>query len=276
MEPLTLSSSLSYATHYLHMLAPTLNSMANGTGFIYEYKGEYFMITNSHNVTRINSITGERLSQSAAFPIAIETKARKTVYDTALTLSNPLKIELYKDEDFKNPYWLMHPIHGYNVDVVAIPIEKISEIPIELRFFPINKFHFDDKYSIAVSDDVFILGYPYDIKGGMEFPIWKRGTVSTEPALNLYNLPIYLVDTATRPGMSGSPVIMMRNGFHTAGKELSLEDVVGTITVFAGIYSGRIKSSNENDPQLGIVWKPSVIEEIITGNTIGGIEFQKN
>ena len=36
--------------------------------------------------------------------------------------------------------------------------------------------------------------------------------------------------------------------------------------MFAGIYSGRLRASAV-EAQLGIVWKPHLIDEVIDGNT---------
>ncbi len=98
---------------------------------------------------------------------------------------------------------------------------------------------------------------PFDITGGKELPIWKRGTISTEPVIDIENLPKFLVDTATRSGMSGSPVIMQRNGFHAFdGQQLTGKEIIGLIRLFAGVYSGRIGTEDNLQTQLGIVWKP--------------------
>ncbi len=218
-----------------------------------------------------------KLKFSAAFPTKIRTKAR------IVNPSNPkyfftdcFTIDLYDDDNYEKPKWFVHPTHDYNVDVIAIPFANRCEIPPLVRIFPINEYEFDNDFEIEVSDDVFILGYPFDLTGGKELPIWKRGTISTEPILDLDNLPKFLVDTATRSGMSGSPVIMQRNGFHRLNdKEVTSKDILGRIRLFAGIYSGRIGAENNFETQLGIVWKQIVIEEIINGQKLGGIDFQK-
>ena len=67
---------------------------------------------------------------------------------------------------------------------------------------------------MKVADEVFILGFPYKIGNASQIPIWKRGSVASEPELDCDNLPKLFVDTASRPGMSGSPVIYKRIGIH--------------------------------------------------------------
>ena len=186
------------------------------------------------------------------------------------------------DED-KRPRWYVHPTVGQRVDVVALEIEE--------RFVTgstkcINDIEFDSNISIEVADDIFIIGYPHGYSSGKRLPIWKRGSVASEPDIDLYDLPLMLVDTASRPGMSGSPVIYRRTGMHNL-KNGSLADdsLFGRIQNFCGVYSGRLKSKqaslctqncrkrmcpdcDENyslDTQLGMVWKSEVIEQIIEG-----------
>jgi hypothetical protein len=86
-----------------------------------------------------------------------------------------------------------------------------------------------------------------------------QGTVATEPSIDFQQLPCFLVDSRTRPGQSGSPVI----AYH-AGGAVPMQG--GGVGVFAGpaqrllgVYSGRV--SEESD--LGFVWKTSAVREIL-------------
>jgi S1-C subfamily serine protease len=52
--------SLSLASHYLRMIPDGVdNPLATGTGFIYEYDKSLYLITNAHNVTRVNPETNQ-------------------------------------------------------------------------------------------------------------------------------------------------------------------------------------------------------------------------
>ena len=196
----------------------------------------------------------------------------------------------------------MHPTHQYNIDVIALPIRKTKDGNLNgTNFYEINSFNFDED-NPQVSDEVFVLGHPLkSINDDKSFPIWKRGTIASEPDLDISELPKILIDSATRPGMSGSPVIFQRHGVHRLenGKFVN-KSLIGTLRGFLGIYSGRAgnndfwspaekkavndksemacKSRVVNDEiwmaQLGIVWKKKVIDEIIDGKTIGSTEFQ--
>ena len=101
------------------------------------------------------------------------------------------------------------------------------------------------------------------MSGGAHFPIWKRGSIATEPDIDLDGLPKLFVDTASREGMSGAPVFAQYTGFWTPEDKSELKDsVFGTGRRFLGIYSGRV-GDDPFQAQLGIVWKPTAIEEII-------------
>jgi hypothetical protein len=238
----------------------TRQKLASATGFVYERKEKLYLITNWHNVTGINPITKKHISNHGGIPDVM-----------VLTLLKQIKPHIEWDNFAFNLYdedgkadWLVHPVHKELVDVVAIELEFDKDF--KGIFKPINKLKFD-KFDLEVSDDIFILGFPYGLNGGGYFPIWKRGSVATEPDINYEGLPKILVDTASRTGMSGSPVIFKRDGIHGAedGK-LKSDTVIGTIQDFVGIYSGRIPGETEFEAQLGIVWKKIVIDEIIDGN----------
>lgn len=270
--------SPSLSTHYLRMIPyGSETTISTGTGFLYEYLNELYIITNGHNVTRTNPELTRRIIDSAAFPVKIKTKARTTHIENPnlYGLTDYFTVDLYEDEDYKIPKWYVHPEKSYLIDVIAIPLEKKVNIPEHIKLFPINSFKFDSDFPPMVSDDVFILGYPFDITSALELPIWKRGTIATEPTLDIDKLPKFYVDTASRSGMSGSPVLMKRNGIHgfEEGK-LTGKEFFGVVQNFVGIYSGRIGADDEFKAQLGIVWREHVILEILNARRIGGIEFQ--
>ena len=239
----------------------TQQKLASGTGFIYERKEKLYLITNWHNVTGLNPITKEQIGNHGGIPDVI-VLTLQTQKEPHIEWGN-FPIDLY-DKD-KKADWLVHPEHKELVDVVAIEIEFDEDFKGIFR--PINKIKFDE-FKLEISDDVFIIGFPYELKGGGHFPIWKRGSVATEPDIDYERLPKMFVDTASRPGMSGSPVIFRRTGIHGAKNgELKPDSIIGTIQNFVGIYSGRVLGKTELEAQLGIVWKKEVIDEIIDGNT---------
>jgi hypothetical protein len=113
--------------------------------------------------------------------------------------------------------------------------------------------------------EAFVIGYPFSKPPRLVLPIWKRASIASEPDLDIDNLPKMLIDTATRSGLSGSPVVMQRIGLHgMEGGVMKGSEIIGRIRNFIGVYSGRI-GDNEFKAQLGIVWKARVIDEKVLG-----------
>lgn len=98
------------------------------------------------------------------------------------------------------------------------------------------------------------------------FPVWKRGSIASEPHLASITTDYFIVDTASRPGMSGAPVIRRSWGFHILDDGNNLGGVPFA-TRFVGIYSGRLHTDDPGDAQIGMVWPGRIIEEIIAGRT---------
>lgn len=118
--------------------------------------------------------------------------------------------------------------------------------------------------AVNVGMDVFILGYPFG-RGVAGLPVWKRGSIASEPELVLGAQLHVFVDTASRPGMSGSPVIRRNWGNYTT-TDGSVVMTTGSATKFVGVYSGRIIGTDPLDAQLGLTWPAAFVPEIITGN----------
>lgn len=248
---------ISLTTHHLHM-GFNDEILAHGTGFIYKKDDNYFLVTNWHNVSGKHPDTGKHLSGHLGEPNVIYTYFREQ--------SNPGNghkeiIPLYSDDEMQNPVWKEHPVHGHKVDVVAIPLPL--DLVAKYEFFPINDIQFDYEYKEEVADESFIIGYPFEDLTYLGLPIWKKASIASEPDVNLLQLPMMYVDTATRSGLSGSPVIMQRIGIHgVVNGVFNNESSIGRIRNFIGIYSGRV-GKDEFKAQLGIVWKSKVIDEIL-------------
>lgn len=75
----------------------------------------------------------------------------------------------------------------------------------------------------------------------------------------------YLVDTASRPGMSGAPVILRSwTNDYIEGGMRALSDKAATNLI--GVYSGKLVASSE-EAQIGMVWHELYIMDIIAGRT---------
>lgn len=240
-----------------------------GTGFFYERNGRTFLVTNWHVVTGRHFATLKPLSEKGTLPdrLTFLVACRGDVGEW-IEASQHLYSDADREEQPQEPVWLEHAHHRHKVDVVAIPID-VPEGGVVQTIGCVNTAR---SMLLSVSREVFVLGYPLGIHGGRGFPIWKRASIATEPALQLDGLPKMLIDTATRQGMSGAPVIALADfEFNVEGQRPAYR-APGRVYRFVGVYSGRL-GSDEMAAQLGIVWKAEVIDHIIDGATHGTSSF---
>lgn len=253
---------------------------AHGTGFIWESVGVWYLITNVHNLTGWNYTANCALSDMAFTPTNIDFNLGVWALDpqgARRWYRRGWSLPLSSDD---GPNWLVHPIHRELVDVAALQLcavpddEALRVLSIDgFATTPIN-LHRWDRFDVSAGDDAFVLGFPFNMSGG-HFPIWKRASIATEPDIDLEGLPKLLLDTATRKGMSGSPVLHVRRGLTNPSGTFGDDSIIGEATGFLGIYSGRIGE----DPlgvQLGIVWKAQVIDEIIAGGVKGKWHWEQS
>lgn len=74
---------------------------------------------------------------------------------------------------------------------------------------------------------------------------------------------MFLVDCASREGMSGGPVISYTKGRLDNGRLIFVG--TGPITLFHGVYTSRLGNVSAFEAQLGVVWKRDLVDEIIDG-----------
>jgi hypothetical protein len=277
-------------------------TISYGTAFVYRHNMKWYWVTNWHNVTGRQPVTLNPKNKDALdLPdqLLVEILLDR---DNQSSHNHKQKIEdewyqhkipLYEDmkEDIpEKPLWYEHPQHGRKVDVVVIPMEQ--SLPGNHCILPVNgrKDSGLKSFLPRAGMDVMVLGFPRGLTGGESFPIWKRASIASEPDFDIDDLPKFLIDTATREGMSGSPVYIYHNGSH---ENEDGQVFNGEVVQFIGVYSGRIPvepdankevftaqmkiecKSNEEvfAAQMGIVWKSSVINEIIQAQKIGISSF---
>jgi hypothetical protein len=226
---------------------------SHATAFVWKNGNNHFLITNWHVVSGRNSETGENLDHGR----------RPDMLNARFNLRAPnfgkreIAITIRDGDD--HPLWFVHPVRGHGVDVVAIPLLYDGNEP-DFNMYPINSLA-TESVALLVGMDVFILGYPFGV-APPALPVWKRGSVASEPDLAHLGVGRLLVDTSSRKGMSGSPVVRRR---WTVG-QLGGPEVEGQpLTTLIGVYSGRLHTNNPDDAQIGIVWPVSFIDEIIDG-----------
>jgi len=236
--------------------------ISRGAAFYWADSGKSYLVTNWHNVTgrdhRTSSVLDKR---NAALPNRLEFDAFKGG-NLGQRVSG--SIDLYQNG---KAVWLEHPEFGQKVDVVCIEVDLEDN-----SVFAINELSSDD-IGLSIAQDVFILGYPMGIDT-QRLPIWKRGSVASEPDIDAEDLPLFYVDSATSKGLSGSPVILRKQpGLKENGK---FEFNTVPVSRFVGVYSGRRVPRDKPEANLGFVWKKEVVPDIISGGRIGSTDWQSS
>jgi hypothetical protein len=231
--------------------------ISTATAFTWQRDNKHYLITNWHVVSGRNPNTGEHLSPMAAEPNIlcglINTRGAENVCG-----KHAFSIRLRHDPD--EVAWLIHPRDKRKIDVVAIPLSE--DLVSSAYLYSMNEMGSLD-LRVNIGMDVFVLGYPFDVdEDGL--PVWKRGSIASEPDLVPHVKNYLLVDTASRPGMSGSPVILRSWGAHMT-EDGGATFSTGQANKFIGIYSGRLHTKDPMDAQIGMAWSPSFIDEIIDG-----------
>lgn len=234
--------------------------LASCTGFFYKNNDSYYLITNWHNVTGIDYVNRRRTSGTGGSPSELEIPILHKDRSQGIRWKR-IQVRLYDND--KNPQWLIHPQFSRSVDVVALELGAVDNED-EIMPAAINEISFDT-VNPRIADDVFVLGFPLGIRPISNFPLWKRGSLATEPELDHGDLPRMLIDSSTKAGMSGSPVIIRKSGIDNLVGTVKNDMTLSMVEDFIGVYSGRAVSDKEELSELGIVWKRKVIEEIIQG-----------
>ncbi len=229
-----------------------------GSAFFWREEGRLFLISAWHCFSGREPHSGQAKNEHHRVPdqVAIRCLAE----DGAGRATEPLHLPLSRDGV---ALWTMHP-SGQKIDVAVLPIERP---PTGGMVAAINDVDADivplDRLAVGAGSDVFVLGYPLELQPTGVVPVWKRGSVATEPALDADGLPQVWIDATSRPGMSGAPVFV---------RGYVAKPVHGLVPyhprlAFLGVYSGRpiARTSRHKglQPELGVVWKASTISETI-------------
>lgn len=235
--------------------------LGTATGFLWELNEEFYLITNCHVVTCREFPNGHNLREDAGRPNTL-----RVWFNFAGGNFWKQQYDIHIRDDEGNPLWLVHPLH--KVDIAVVPLKFTDDQMKVLRLYPMNKITSSD-LAVYIGMEVFILGYPFGIRIPA-YPVWKRGSIASEPDLAPFTDVFLMVDTASRPGMSGGPVILRSWTNHLMQDGTNRPVDATTRTRFMGVYSGRLKPTlkDDLDTQISMVWPAMAIDEIIGCKTL--------
>ena len=204
------------------------------------------LITNLHVVTGLNAGTRRLLAGTGAVPDQI-----RILHHAKHDLGNwVIRTEALYINGVRR--WYEHP-KGQAIDVIALPITVDDEVLV--YEFDLSLADFDMVVQVAMA--VSIIGFPFERATTGVLPIWKTGHIASDPDMDYGGRPVFLIDATTRGGMSGSPVVLRIYGDYPTRQASTIGD--NSWTRFLGVYSRRIHDQTE----IGGVWRPSVIREIL-------------
>jgi hypothetical protein len=239
---------------------PADTFLSSATSFLVSRGEDLFLVTNRHVLTGVHQQSGTILSKTGAVPskLRVLLPARE---QEQITWELGLMLDLH-DDSYRS-LWFEHPTLGAKADIAAL---RLPSRPgsVELAYdvsSPIN-------LTLTPAETLSVVGFPFGVTSGGGvgnserglLAVWATGFVASEPDIDYDGLPVFLIDCRSRPGQSGSPVLYSRQGGTITRPSGTVEMHVGRLTEFLGIYSGRI--NNESD--LGMVWKKSAINELIS------------
>lgn len=226
IEPSTLADQLLYATCRIEATGRPDGGRV-GTAFWYRHrhgdKFAHFLVTNWHVVEG---------SESTKTTVHLKDASDSSVVNgCGSVLPLPGQTE-----------WFQHP-DGQDIGVLALAHTLNNDVFI--RYLSEDVVRDPDFLARAYTavEDVVMVGYPnglWDTKNN--YPIVRRGTTASHPAVSFKGTPQGVLDIAVFPGSSGSPVFIMRRS--------------DALDAGAGIAVG-VPKGREQRPEvtwLGILW----------------------
>lgn len=191
----------------------------SGTGFLVlreigPDQGHVFLITNKHVVCRDSASRGSTQFIRCHFNTK-EADGNTGTVSGEIPLTNSDGSKRFRE----------HP--NYDVDVLAVDVTDVINLnpKIEKRWATYEHFALEQRrieLDITIGEDIVTIGYPLGLRqGDTNFPLIRQGVISTKIGATLKDtvqdgrgnsrirtLRAFLIDGATVPGSSGSPVIL--------------------------------------------------------------------
>ena len=290
---------LSLATTYIETFflradngQPEFRSYA--TGFFVRGEDHLFLVTNWHVLSGLDPSNPSAASKPPPNYVKLFLRS-KDGWIVEMT------VPLY--DEHMNPLWSEHS-QRFAVDVVVYPFPVTLAQHFEM--IDIRTAAHDKDIEEVVAKDVFVLGYPFgreEMKSSFGedtpyyLPVWKRGTIASEPRIRL-GKKVILIDTLSRPGMSGAPVLISEERAvtrlegvnadvwrrHEQGTLSALDAISSLDTTrmsdgvekryrLLGVYSGVIGNTRLEQVALGKCWHADVLHELIASRQPGAMPF---
>jgi Trypsin-like peptidase domain len=243
------------------------NRFCHGTGFAYRRDESVYLVTAWHVVSGRNFFDG-KLNSNGLIPnqLKIYIPSFSQSDETLTVSSNPFELKLSE----KAVAALTKPPEpfGFPVDVAVakLPIETTKSGSFTSAGMNDFKWGIGERLGTPIQStvgaDIFVLGYPLSTYEELRTPIWKRGSLATEPSLKVTPEGSFLVDVNSAQGMSGGPIIRRVTTFTADNKDNGyIQEFYDEMVL--GIYSGRALAQKETSFVLGYGWPIDLVHKII-------------
>jgi hypothetical protein len=225
-----------------------------------------FLITNFHVLTGFSPMEKKTpIGDTIRFQFHRDASNPSNVKDVYLPLFN-------KEH---SPIWIVND-DVPEADLAIIPITTTLYEDCEIKC--ISEQWANNDLMVRPTSNITLVGYPYGYYDKVNsLPIWKTGSVASEPKVNFDGKPLFLIDISAFPGMSGSPAFAISYGTYEMEKGGTM---VGGVRKFMGIYASMQMLNKEMyleqlvhsakhgvrdsvSLELGNVWKADLIIDTI-------------
>jgi hypothetical protein len=245
--------------------------ISTATGFFWKDGDDAFLVTNWHVVSGRSPFTGKVTTEQHYIPSQFSFYIpRVEVIGDKVAISRQ-RIEVTLGAEVSEILEKPPLVNGKSVDLWAmrLPPGMVLQRDPHRTGFPgaehvtalINEAG-ERRIHTQAGDDCFLLGYPLRNYGGVMFPIWKRGSVASETSLGVDDRPMFLIDAATTPGMSGSPIIRRATMFTADNKDIGALQEMHAYE-FIGVYAGRLQNKDLEKTNIGSGWYRSLIPAVV-------------
>ena len=244
--------------------------LSDATGFFFygvvESKPTLWLVSNWHVFSgRHIEPPNAALAKTGSIPNRVKFQVLKLLPNSVAEVWEQFA-DLYEKDG--RAIWFQHPLKS-EIDIGVLNCgDLLSEFAVNGIKAKANQY----SMKIEIGDDVFVLGYPLGFTHFMSTPIWKRGTIASEPHWETPSSKHRIViDATTRAGMSGSPVVLRQKTHYVSMtgevvKHVNASRILGVYSSrpnFKGALPSLIDDMHDQRSELGYVYKSGLIEQVI-------------
>jgi hypothetical protein len=267
---LTVMDPLSFCVTPMSMLYND-TELSQATGFFYsallDGKPVLLLVSNWHVFAgRHINPPNTALDSNSSIPNRIKFQVLKLLPDNVVELHHQFA-NLYEPDGAA--IWYQHSLKS-KFDVAHI---NLGQGLTNFAVSGINDHAKQNDMKVEIGNDVFILGYPLGFSHFISTPIWKRGSIASEPhAETPESKSRIVIDATTRNGMSGSPVILREKTHYISENNVLVQH--HNASRFLGVYSSRpvfeatsrssLEGLDDFRTELGYVYKSGVMVQAMS------------